>query len=391
MKLAEVYKSFFESKSRYCVLYGGAGSGKSEHTARKLFLRSIAEGGHNWLIIRKFATTLRDSVMKTIREAIESEGVKLVEKTQQKKFWVTNNCFNFYGLDNSEKLKSIKGITGIWIEEASELTREDFLQVDLRLRGETKNYKQIVLTFNPVASAFWIKEMFLDTKRDDVFVLKTTVEDNPFIDSEYKTVLKNIADEYYKKTYLFGEWQEKLNNVFSNYFVTEYTLNDFDYYGADFGFNNPTAVVGVKETENGLIVKELLYSKGFTQDDLRDWFLNNVEKNKQVFCDSSEPARIEDLKRVGYKAIAANKNVLDGIMYLKTKKLFIDGANLLKEIQKYSWERKRGVVLDSPVKIDDHLVDAMRYAVWTKYTLRGLNNDSIKNIKSVVMRVNYGY
>ncbi len=72
-------------------------------------------------------------------------------------FKANGAIIDFLGLDDREKLKSIEGITSIWIEEATELTKEDFLQVDLRLRGRTKSYKQIMLSFNPISSLHWIK------------------------------------------------------------------------------------------------------------------------------------------------------------------------------------------------------------------------------------------
>lgn len=59
----------------------------------------------------------------------------------------------FSGLDDVEKLKSIYAITGIWIEEASELDEGDLNQLDIRLRGETRFYKQIILSFNPISAA----------------------------------------------------------------------------------------------------------------------------------------------------------------------------------------------------------------------------------------------
>lgn len=68
----------------------------------------------------------------------------------------------FMGLDNIEKLKSIQGITGIWIEEVSECQKGDILELNRRLRGETKYYKQIILTFNPISHLHWLKEHFFD-------------------------------------------------------------------------------------------------------------------------------------------------------------------------------------------------------------------------------------
>lgn len=66
------------------------------------------------------------------------------------------------GLDDVEKLKSITGITGTWGEEATEIDEDDFKQIDLRMRGNTANYKQHILTYNPINDEHWIKLNIFD-------------------------------------------------------------------------------------------------------------------------------------------------------------------------------------------------------------------------------------
>ena len=70
----------------------------------------------------------------------------------------------FTGMDDPEKLKSIEGVTGVWMEEATEFTQEDFEQLDLRLRGVTAYHKQITLTLNPISEQHWIKQVFSMTQ-----------------------------------------------------------------------------------------------------------------------------------------------------------------------------------------------------------------------------------
>lgn len=112
------------------------------------------------------------------------------------------------GLDDTEKLKSIYGITGMWIEEATELDKADFDQLDMRLRGETKFYKQIILSFNPVDESHWIKAEFFDREVAGCRTLNTTYKDNKFIDEEYVRVLNDrvAADENLYRIYVLGLW-----------------------------------------------------------------------------------------------------------------------------------------------------------------------------------------
>ena len=91
-------------------------------------------------------------------------------------------------------------------------------------------------------------------------------------------------------------------------------------------------------------------------------------KNAEIYADSAEPARIEEITRAGFNVYPAKKEVKNGIDYIKRKKIYIHEscANTIKEIQSYKWkEKKDGEILDEPVKFLDHAMDALRYAVYT--------------------------
>lgn len=92
-----------------------------------------------------------------------------------------------------------------------------------------------------------------------------------------------------------------------------------------------------------------------------------VKSHEVVYCDASEPDRIEELKRAGIKAVPANKNVTDGINFIKSRKLFIDSGsvNLLKEIKSYKFKdrgKSKSNEPEEPLKLNDHAMDAGRYA-----------------------------
>jgi len=139
----------------------------------------------------------------------EEFDVNLTDKTITYK--KNGSQIMFSGLDDVEKLKSIEGVTGIWCEEATELTQEDFEQLDLRLRGKTKYIKQIILTFNPISEQHWIKRVFFDDPIDGVFTLHTTYLDNAFIDDEYKMVMENKkkTNPRYYNIYALGNWVQQ--------------------------------------------------------------------------------------------------------------------------------------------------------------------------------------
>ncbi len=158
------------------------GSGKSYTTAQKLLLRILTEENHRILVVRKVAKTLRVSVFQLFRDLIGQLGLYDEFNINKSDMTITykknNSQLLFFGLDDIEKLKSIQGITSIWIEEASECDRGDILELNRRLRGHTPYYKQIIITFNPISHLHWLKEHFFDTQADNVQIYKTTYLDN---------------------------------------------------------------------------------------------------------------------------------------------------------------------------------------------------------------------
>ncbi len=206
-----VYLPLYKVVSRYLVLMGGGSSGKSVYAAQKLVVRCLLEEGHTFLVIRKVARTLRNSVYAEIKGVISDWGMTELFTFNESNMEIlchNGNRFIFSGLDDVEKLKSIKGITSVWIEEASELLEGDFRQLDIRMRGRAKSYKQIMLTFNPISITHWLKKEFFDKEKSGAYTLRTTYKDNIFLPDEDKAVLESFkdVDEYYYTVYCLGQW-----------------------------------------------------------------------------------------------------------------------------------------------------------------------------------------
>ena len=259
-------------EARYLVLKGGGGSGKSIFAGQKLIERATSEAGHRFLICRKVARTLRESCFKQIVGQIldnyPDSGYK-INKSDMRITFKNGSEIIFTGLDDVEKLKSIYNITGIWIEEASEISREDFNQLDIRLRGETKYYKQIILTFNPVSIKHWLKLRFFDERDARCETHETTYRDNRFLDGEAIATLLSFkdSDEYYYNVYCLGLWgttgksifdskainrrlQEEIKPVSRGYF--EYTDNGRELLDISFCADKNGGITIYKEPVQGV-------------------------------------------------------------------------------------------------------------------------------------------
>lgn len=218
---------------RYLVLKGGGGSGKSILAGQKILERAVSEPGHRFLVCRKVGRTIRQScfnqLVNQIAEYYPALRVK-INRTDMVISFPNGSEILFSGLDDVEKLKSIYNITGEWLEEASELTEADFNQLDIRLRGKTRFYKQIIVTFNPVSITHWLKRRFFDTPDPDdrVRVHESTYRDNRFLDEENIRVLESFRDidEYYYQVYCLGMWGVTGKTVFDGQAVTKRLLDD---------------------------------------------------------------------------------------------------------------------------------------------------------------------
>ena len=203
-----------DEEHRYLVLYGGAGSGKSVFAAQRLLIRLMEKPLCNLLVVRAVAATNRDSTFALMRQVISAwglEGLFSWTESGPRLICKNGNMAVFKGLDDPEKLKSVtfpRGeLTDIWVEEASEIRREDFNQLDLRLRGR-QGVKQMTLTFNPVSTAHWLKARFFDQPDPRALVLKSTYKDNRFLDDDYRKTLEGYrqTDPYFYQVYCLGQW-----------------------------------------------------------------------------------------------------------------------------------------------------------------------------------------
>ncbi|MGH1338324.1 MAG: PBSX family phage terminase large subunit [Aureispira sp.] len=249
-------KYLFPCTARHVFLFGGAGSGKSVAASQKLsaLVNMHSDTKHKILCIRKVYGDIAESMYDRICNELDSHGLgsrfkynkqplRIAKKPSSGQTERQQSRFVFRGMDDPEKVKSIEGITLIWIEEATQLSEDEFLQLDLRLRGETNHYYQMILSFNPVSKDHWIakyaepqmlnKDDRIEGTGDVKYlvpnkvweynrtvevegrevitttrVINTTAEDNRWAKDEYKATLGALAgsDDLMYKVYAQGRW-----------------------------------------------------------------------------------------------------------------------------------------------------------------------------------------
>ena len=166
------YHRIIDDHTPLILLCGGAGSGKSIFLSQLLVYDALRFPGINALVVRKVAGSLRASVISTIRGIISDWGINNLfafNTTHSSLVCENGSQITFIGLDDPEKAKSIVPLStedggipmfsSIWAEEATELTKQDFIQLRLRLRGITPYTKRMFLTFNPIKIDHWLKKL----------------------------------------------------------------------------------------------------------------------------------------------------------------------------------------------------------------------------------------
>lgn len=408
---SKFYPLIFDNH-RIIVLVGGASSSKSYSTGQKILNRCIEEKNHKYLIVRKVAKTIRHSTFDLLLAILSEWGMKDLFKVNQTDLHLTcianGNEIIFTGLDDVEKLKSIHGITDIWIEEASEITESDFNQLDLRLRGETKYKKQITLTLNPISIKHWIKKRFFDRKENDCITHRSTYKDNEHLDKDTIQRLEQITDKYFYTVYVLGEWGVYGNVVFTNYEILD--NSDFPYIeedlenvfnGMDFGFIHAQAIerAGFKqdhkdESKIALYCFDELHEKGRINSefigDAQEYFGDKLYE-MFITADSANPDKIKEWQDLQYRVEPAKKgkdSLRFGIEYLSGIKIYINGTKcpqLAQEIPSFKRkEDKDGDVTEDFVEINDDGIAALRYgseSIWSNqnsvYEVGGFSLDEL--------------
>lgn len=374
--------------ARYLILYGGAGSGKSVFASQKVILRCLA-ARHRFLVIRKVARTIRRSVFAEIKSRLIEFGLYSDAKINSSEMHITlpnGSEIMFAGVDDVEKLKSISGVTSIWLEEATELAEDDLAQIDMRLRGETPFYKQILITFNPISHLHWIKKRFFDDPPAGmVAAFKSTYRDNPFLDDQYKRIFEDMKtrNPSLYKVYGDGEWGVMKGLIFKPPIMLESFPTSFDMeaYGMDFGFNNPSTLihVGLKDVDwtrrvGNVYVRELIYETELSNTELGDKMrtcLLGLHKRTPIYADAAEPARIRELARQGFNITSSVKgkgSLNASIALLQSMQIYTlpSNVNFNNEMATYCWEEDNdGNLTDTPLNLNDHAIAGLRYAVWS--------------------------
>lgn len=386
-----------KTRKRYRVFFGSAGSGKSVNIAQDFIIKlsDPAYKGANLLVVRGVDETNRYSTYAELTGAVsrifgadQDKYWRITKSPLSMKSLVTNNEIIFRGMADDrqrEKIKSVSfsegKLTWIWVEEATELRKDDVEILDDRLRGELPNdnlYYQLTLSFNPVSANHWIKARFFDYQNDMTFISHSTYLQNRFIDEAYhkRMMLRKEIDPEGYKVYGLGEWGELGGLILTNWQVKDFDgdnrfLFDRMAIGQDFGFNHANAILTLGIKDGDIYVCSEIYVQEKDKNEIIE-MADKAGLSKRLFmwCDSAEPGSIEQWKHAGYRAkpvVKEPNSVHAQISWLKMRRIYVHPScvNLQKELSQWKWmlNKKTGEYEDEPVAVFDDAIAALRYGI----------------------------
>jgi phage terminase large subunit len=410
----KVYRPFLNKRNYLQIFYGSGGSGKTAFIIQRYILDVLTTKGVNVLAMRKVASENHDTIFAEFQSTIYLYGLEKLftinESRGNEKIVCkhNNNMIIFRGAKDERELEKVKGIktksgviTDLYLDEANEFTPNDIYQLfNVRLRGKSKVIKRRVMSFNPVNVNHWIKKQYFDVNvrkthfidgleedkiigdynldyvnDDEITILKSTYLNNHYYGDSSPLLELKDRDYYYYQVYALGEWGDIDDAlIFHNYVIHNFEIDKSAqvYSGQDWGFNDPAAFEQCYIRDQELYIFNEVYETGKTNRELIEML--DAYKAYSTIADSSEPARIKEFARQGFKyreAQKGNDSIKMGLDYLKRfKKIHIHKSNcpkIAKEFQLYKYKQvKRDgemIVDDEPLDKNNHGIDAIRYAL----------------------------
>lgn len=388
------YKDYF--------LVGGYGSSKSYHVATKILLK-LQQEKRKCLVVREVYDTIRDSCYSLFEDIVAAMGLEdeiQFKSSPMKILFPNGSQIIFKGLDKPAKLKSINGVSIVWLEECSECKYAAFKELRGRLRHLTDT-NHIICSTNPVEKANWTyAHYFIDEENENIvlsddelydkrvvitnntYYHHSTCDDNYYLPQDYIEELekmKTYDSDLYRVARLgrYGvngtrvlpqfkvmpdEWvQQQIGGISERWYR----------YGMDFGFEtsyNALISMVIDDVNKDLYIFNQYYKNKMTDDktaiEIADY------KGKLITADCAEPKTIRYYQQQGFKMRKCKKFAGSRLQNTKKIKRFrnIYCSDACKDVVKelknltYATDAKGNIIYDE-FNIDPHSFSAIWYGL----------------------------
>lgn len=371
----DVFSANYYSTKQIVINQGGTSSGKTYSILQCLFLHAIQDAGSIITVAGQDIPNLKVGALRDAQNIVDNSPTLqtfIHDYNKSDRIYTFNNksIIEFKSYDDWQDAKSGKR-DYLFLNEMNGVPRVIWDELFMRTR------KKAYGDYNP-NSEFWVHRELLG--RENVELIISDHRHNTYLDKVIHDKIESIEDDELWKVYARGATGKLEGIIFRNYNVFPNVPENAKYIGTglDFGFtNDPTAIVECWQASGELFFNELIYETRLTNSDINNK-LNDIgfSKYRDIIADSAEPKSIADLNNYGWNVYPASKgadSVRSSIDLLKKWKLNVTqrSTNLRKELNGYKWKQnKDGVLLNEPVDLMNHAIDAIRYIALNK-----LNNN----------------
>lgn len=370
--------AFVNSDARYLLNSGGVGSGKTFSLVLRSLRLCLEYPGIKGLLGAQTMPLLRDTTMAEFENLVPDQLIRSHNKSTNTYVFKNGSSVLFRPFDDANKFKSLN-LGFIGIEEMTDVKHDIFKMLRTRLRQKDVRHSLFGAT-NPGAFTNWVYKDFYENPIPGSKVITSISRDNPFLPAEYLADLETLRitnPEYYSRMVegIWGALEGVIYQLSMAQRVEHSTLPEtYDEIiaGLDFGFDHPTAlsVIGIRDPKYYII--DELYKRHMSTADIITAVkkMHTVYKFSNIYCDGARPEIIQDLQNAGLPAVAATKDVFEGIMFVKgmvnSGKLVVSqNCNYtIREFDSYIWDQS-STIKEVPIKVNDDCMDAIRYAFFT--------------------------
>jgi phage terminase large subunit len=367
-----IFDRNYNSTAEVIVNQGGTSSGKTYSILQVLCLKAIGENDQVISVVGQDVPNLKSGALRDMQTIVASSPdiqswIKGYNASDRIYTFHNGSIIEFKSYQDSQDAKSGKR-DYFFLNEANGISYEIYSELAMRTK------KKVFIDYNPNAR-FWVHDKLIG--KEGVELIISDHRHNPFLPDIIRKKIEAIRseDEELWKVYARGMTGKIEGLIYRNWGTigTIPSESQLIGYGMDFGFtNDPTAVVGVYRYNGELIIDEVMYHKGLTNQDI-SLFMTScaVDKSVSIVADSAEPKSIEELRRMGWRIEGANKgkdSILNGIDILKRFRFNVTNrsTNILKELNAYKWKEKDGNATNVPIDSFNHGMDALRYLALNK-------------------------
>lgn len=367
-----IFERNYNSVAEVIVNQGGTSSGKTYSILQVLCLKAIEQPDQVISVVGQDVPNLKSGALRDMQSIVASSTdiqswIKGYNASDRIFTFHNGSIIEFKSYQDSQDAKSGKR-DYFFLNEANGISFEIYSELAMRTK------KKVFVDYNPNAR-FWVHDKLIGKEGTELII--SDHRHNPFLPDVIRKKIEALRedDEELWKVYARGMTGKIEGLIYRNWGTigTIPTEAQLIGMGLDFGFtNDPTACVMVYRYNGELIIDEILYHKGYTNQDISQYFTQSgINKSVSIIADSAEPKSIEELRRMGWRVEGANKgkdSILNGIDILKRFRFSVTSrsSNLIKELNAYKWKEKDGNATNVPIDSFNHGMDALRYLALNK-------------------------